>query len=493
MARTVLVPYEGWTKQFIAGEWRAGRSATTVIVDKNPYDDSEIVRIRGASVDDVDDAYAAAVKAQVAWAALMPRERADVLMRASQVFKERFDEIVALLAREAGATSFWGRQISRHAAICCSEAAGYAQRAAGVILPSLQPGQQSQVYRKPVGVLSLITSWNSPINLTLRALAPALALGNAVVLKPASETPITGGLFHAKVFEEVGLPKGLFSVLVGASTEIAERLTGHDDAAAISFTGSTRIGRSLVAQNANNARMKRIGLELGGNAPLVVLDDADLEQAAKAIVFGRFLHQGQICMSTNRVIVDAAVHDALVDKLVPLIKALPFGDPANPQTVVGPLMTKKAVEGVIEKIEKAKSEGARMLIGGQVAGNVVPPHLFVDVMPEHELSNVEIFGPVLPIIKVSGDAEALDLANNTEFGLASAVFSRDIRRAERFANGIVAGMTNINDQTVQTDIYGPFGGEKNSGFGHFNGEWIIEEFTRPHWITKQVLSRDYPF
>lgn len=492
MRGNVPPPYTGWTQQFIGGEWRDGRSTTT-IVNQNPYDGSQIVRIRGASVEDVNDAYAAAVKAQAEWAALLPRDRADLLMKASRVFEERFEEIVALLAREAGATSFWGRQIARHAAICCSEAAGYAQGAAGVMLPSLQKDQQSHVYRKPIGVLSLITSWNSPINLTLRALAPALALGNAVVLKPASETPITGGLFHAKVFEEVGLPRGLLSVLVGASSEIAATLTGHDDAASVSFTGSTRVGRSLFAQNAINTRMKRLGLELGGNAPLVVLDDADLDQAAKAIVFGRFLHQGQICMSTNRVLVDVKVHDALVDKLVPLIKALRYGNPADPQTVIGPLMTKKAVDGVVEKIEKAKAEGARMLIGGQVQGNVVPPHLFIDVKLEHELPNVEIFGPVLPIVRVSGDAEALALANRTEFGLASAVFSSNLRRAERFAQGIAAGMTNINDQTVQTDIYGPFGGEKNSGVGHFNGEWIVEEYTRPHWITQQDMPRSYPF
>lgn len=493
MPGTTPAPYTGWTQQYVAGEWREGRSTATTIIDQNPYDGSDIVRIKGASIDDVNDAYAAAVKAQREWAALLPRDRADVLLKASRVFEERFDEIVSLLAQEAGATSFWGHQISRHAAVCCSEAAGYAQGAAGAMLPSLQAGQQSHVYRKPIGVLSLITSWNSPINLTLRALAPALALGNAVVLKPASETPITGGLFHAKVFEEVGLPKGLFSVIIGASSEIAATLTGHDDAASVSFTGSTRVGRSLFAQNANNGRMKRLGLELGGNAPLVVLDDADLDQAAKAILFGRFLHQGQICMSTNRVIVDAKVHDALVDKLVPLIKALPCGDPSDPKTVIGPLMTKKAVDGVIEKIEKAKAEGARMLIGAPAQRNVVPPHLFVDVKPEHELPNVEIFGPVLPVVKVSGDKEALALANNTEFGLASAVFSGDVRRAERFAQCIEAGMTNINDQTVQTDIYGPFGGEKNSGQGHFNSEWIIEEYTRPHWITQQDEPRSYPF
>lgn len=485
-------PYVYDGLQFIAGEWRLGRS-TRQVVDTDPYTGEVLLDMPGASMADLDAAYAAALQAQPAWAEALPRERAEVLSRAARVFDDRHDEIVDWLRREAGATGFWAEQISRHAAICCAEAAAYAQGAAGVILPSLIKSQQSHVYRKPVGVVGLVTSWNSPVNLTMRALAPALALGNAVVLKPASESPVTGGLVHARVFEEVGLPKGLLSVLVGAASEIGDALTGHDAASAISFTGSTRVGRGIIAQNANNKLVKRLGLELGGNAPLVVLDDADLDLAARAIVFGRFLHQGQICMSTNRVIVDAKAHDALVDKLATRIRALPFGDPRDPRTVVGPLMSAKAVQGVVAKIERAKAQGARALVGGPAVGNVVPPHLFVDVKPDHDLPNDEIFGPVLPVIKVEGDAEALALANRTEYGLSSAVFSRDLSRAQSFAHGIRAGMTSINDQTVLTDIYGPFGGEKNSGLGHFNGEWIVEEFTRPHWITTQGEPRPYLF
>ncbi|MCW5625124.1 MAG: aldehyde dehydrogenase family protein [Burkholderiales bacterium] len=486
------VPYRAYGQQFIGGEWRRGRSSRT-LQDVDPYTGEMLLEMSGASVDDVDDAYAAAAAAQPAWAQALPRERAELLLRAARVFEDRHDEIIDWLTREAGATRFWSQQITRHAAVCCSEAAAYAQGAAGVILPSLIRDQESHVYRKPVGIVALVTSWNSPINLTVRALAPALALGNAVVLKPASESPVSGGLIHARIFEEIGLPKGLFSVLVGASVEIGDALTGHDLADSVSFTGSTRVGRGIIAQNAGNRAMKRLGLELGGNAPVVVLDDADLDLACDAIVFGRFLHQGQICMSTNRVLVDAKVHDALVDRLAARIRALPYGDPRDPNTVVGPLMSAKAVDGVVAKIERAKADGARMIVGGPPIGNVVPPHLFVDVQPDHALPNDEIFGPVLPVIRVDDEAAALRLANATEYGLASAVFTADPTRGQRFAHGIRAGMTSINDQTVLTDIYGPFGGEKNSGLGHFNGEWIIEEFTRPHWITRQTSPRTYPF
>ncbi|MDO9356056.1 MAG: aldehyde dehydrogenase family protein, partial [Solirubrobacteraceae bacterium] len=231
-------PYRAFGAQFIGGEWRRGGSSRTV-VDLDPYTGETLLEMPGASVADVDDAYAAALGAQPEWAARLPRERAELLLRAARAFEDRHDEIVDWLTREAGATSFWSQQITRHAAICCSEAAAYAQGAAGTILPSLIAGQQSHVYRKPVGVVALVTSWNSPVNLTVRALAPALALGNAVVLKPASEAPVSGGLIHARIFEEVGLPKGLFSVLVGASSEIGDALTGHDAANSVSFTGST--------------------------------------------------------------------------------------------------------------------------------------------------------------------------------------------------------------------------------------------------------------
>ncbi len=440
--------HAAYTRQFIAGAWRAGRSAT-VIEDLDPYRGERLTALPGASVEDIDDAFAAAAAAQPAWAGKTPFERAGLLLKAAALFEKRREEIMRWLCREAGATRVWADMISRHAVLCCSEAAAYAQQASGRILPSLIPGQDSQVHRKPVGVVAIVTPWNSPINLTLRAVAPALGLGNAVVLKPASETPITGGLIHAEVFAEAGLPSGLLNVTVGASEEIADHFTTHPLADAVSFTGSTPVGRHVMERNARALRMKRLGLELGGNAPLVVLDDADLDQAAAAIVYGRFLHQGQICMSANRILVDDAVHDALVARLKPRVEALVHGDPADPATVVGPLIHARARDAVPARIARAKEDGATMLVGGDPMGLVVPPHLFVDVRPEHALWHEEVFGPVLPVTRFQGDAEGLRLANDTEYGLASAVFTADQARGARFAHGIRAGMTSINDHTAE--------------------------------------------
>ncbi len=419
------------------------------------------------------------------------------MARAAAITQARREEIIEATVREVGCIRKVAEILWYFAWAILDASASYPARVTGQIVPTDIPGEESLVYRKPLGVIGIISPWNAPINLTMRSLAPALALGNAVVLKPASDTPITGALMHARIFEEAGLPKGVLNVLVGSSGEIGDAIVQHDAAALVSFTGSTEVGRSLFAKIGGSGRIKRLALELGGNAPFVVLEDADIDLAARALVVSRFLHQGQICMSANRAIVHAAVFDRFVDQVVKRTKALPAGDPLAPNTVIGPIINQTQVRSVLEKIQRAKDQGARLLLEGEVSGaqnNIIPPHIFVDIAPDSAIAQEESFGPLLPILKVQDEAEALAVANDTQFGLSASVFTADIDRGKRFLLQVESGMGHVNDITVADSAYAAYGGEKNSGIGRFSAEWVIDEFTRPHWITTQTApGAAWPF
>ncbi|HBZ29118.1 MAG TPA: aldehyde dehydrogenase, partial [Nitrosomonas nitrosa] len=363
----------------------------------------------------------------------------------------------------------------------------------GRILPADIPGKESRMYRKPVGVVGVISPWNWPLQLTVRSAAPALAVGNAVVVKPASDTPITGGLLLAKIFEEAGLPPGVFSVIVGAGSEIGDAFVTHPAPRVISFTGSTPVGRNIAKLSAESSVLKRLELELGGNGPFVVLQDAELEQAVEAAVFGKFLHQGQTCMSINRFIVDERVHDEFLERLANRVRQLKVGDPAAPDTLIGPVINESQLNGLRSKIQDAISAGACQVVGGDAQGLVLPPHLFSQVTNQMALAQTESFGPIAPIIRARNEEEALNIANDTELGLAAAVFTRDAERGLRFAQRLETGMAHVNDQPVNDLPYNPFGGEKNSGVGRFNGVWAIAAFTTDQWITVQHTPRHYPF
>jgi aldehyde dehydrogenase (NAD+) len=311
-----------------------------------------------------------------------------------------------------------------------------------------------------------------------------LALGNAVVVKPAQDTPVTGGLLIAKIYEEAGLPPGLLNIVIGPHSEIGDQFTTHPIPRLISFTGSTPVGRRIAALAVQAPQLKRVALELGGNAPLVVLDDADLEHSVRSAVVGRFLHQGQICMSSNRII---------VDRFIAHVKTLKYGDPSDPSVSIGPVINEKQLRGHLARIEGARKEGARELLGGLPDRQVLPPHVFAGVTNDMAIAQDEIFGPIAPIIKAKDEEEALHVANQTEYGLSSAVFTRDRERGVRFALRVEAGMTHVNDHSVDDTPTGPFGGEKNSGLGRFGGEWILREFTRDHWVTVRHSNGPYPF
>lgn len=477
-------PYDGFAGQFIAGRWLAGTAGKTV-VDRNPYDGSVLAEIAQASISDLDQAFDVAKGAQVEWASTLPSERTALFFRAVAILDARKEEIIQWLIRESGSTRIkagieWGAVRAG-----MLEAATMPAAAQGHIIPVDRPGKEARVYKKPVGVVGVISPWNFPLHLSNRSVAPALALGNAVVLKPSNDTPVTGGLLLAKIYEEAGLPPGVLNVVVGSSDVIGDAFSRHPVPRVLTFTGSTPVGRHIARVAAESSLLKRVGLELGGNAPLVVLDDADLEKAVGAALIGRFMHQGQICMSTNRIIVDASLYDRFVEAYTEAAKAVKFGDPNEPDTLVGPLCNDSQVGSVLRSIALARESGFRECLSGAIEGRVVPPHVFADVDNGSEFARNEIFGPVAPIIRAANENEALAFANDTEFGLSSAVFTRDEARGLAFAQRIEAGMTHINDITIHDYPHVMFGGEKNSGLGRFNGKWIIEEFTTDHFISIQ--------
>lgn len=274
---------------------------------------------------------------------------------------------------------------------------------------------------------------------------------------------------------------------------IGDDFVAHPIPAMISFTGSTPVGKNIGKIAAGGAYLKKVALELGGNSPFVVLDDADVEQAVKAAVFGKFLHQGQICMAINRIIVDQRLYERFVQGFVAHVRKLKVGDPSAMDTAIGPIINKTQLEGLQQKIAKTKAQGTTLLLEGEIHGQLVPPHVFGDVTPDMELSSGEIFGPLVGIQKARDEPHALELANDTEFGLSSAVFSGDLDRGLRFARRIKAGMAHVNDMPVNDEPHLPFGGEKNSGLGRFNGDWAIEEFTTVQWVSVQRTPRQYPF
>ncbi|HYR87761.1 MAG TPA: aldehyde dehydrogenase family protein [Terriglobia bacterium] len=485
-------PYTDFDNQYIDGIWRPGhRGATTK--DLDPYTGKTLIEIPLADPTDVDEAFRSAAIAQPLWAAVLPRARATMLRRVETIMDARREEIVTWLIHESGSTRMKAEFEWELAHDLTVAAASFSYQVPGRITPIDDLFKESRVYRNPVGVIGVISPWNFPMYLSLRAVAPALALGNAVVVKPSEDTPITGGLLIAKIFQEAGLPSGLLNVVVGKSSDIGGAFTSHPIPRVISFTGSTAAGRQVAASAAQSPLIKRVMLELGGNTPLIVLDDADIEQASSAAVFGRYLHSGQICMSTNRIIVDEKVSDEFEDRFTDKVTKLKYGDPAKPDTVVGPLINSKQLERLMTHIKAARDEGAREVLAGEPQGLVVPPHIFADVTNNMKVAKAELFGPVAQIIKVKGDLEALSVANDTEYGLSSAVFSGDRARALQLARGLLVGMTHVNDSSVNDKPNVPFGGEKNSGIGRFGGEWVIEEFTTSHWVTVQHSPRRYPF
>ena len=484
--------WNGFDRQFINGAWRRGRGSRP-FQDQNPYTGETITAIQSADQSDIDDAYQSAANSQPSWAAALPLHRAEVMRHAAYIMDVRHAEIVEWLIGESGSTRLKAElewQFSRSVVL---EAASMPYRVKGGVLPGDISGKECRVYRKPVGVVGVISPWNWPLHLSMRSVAPALAVGNSVVLKPSSDTPITGGLLLGKLFEEAGLPAGVLNVVAGAGSEIGDSFVRHPTPRVISFTGSTAVGRQIARLSVESPILKRLELELGGNTPFVVLADADLDYAVDAAAFGRFLHQGQICMSINRVIVVDSIYQAFVDRFATRVRSLKYGDPSKPDTFVGPIINRRQLEHLQKHIADARESGLKALVEGDPQGLVLPPHVFADIPNDHPLAKDELFGPVAPVVRARDDEDALRLANATEYGLSSAVVTRDGERGVLFATRIEAGMAHVNDQPVNDLANNPFGGEKNSGIGRFGGDWAITAFTTDQWVTVQHQPRRFPW
>ncbi|MET9965003.1 aldehyde dehydrogenase family protein [Streptomyces sp. NPDC006356] len=477
-------------QQYIDGEWRPG-SGSWDIIDFNPYDGEKLASITIATVDEVDDAYQAAARAQKQWGATNPYARRAVFEKALRLIEDREQEITEAIIAELGGTRLKAAFELHLAKEFLREAVHLALRPEGKIIPSPVDGKENRVYRVPVGVVGVISPFNFPFLLSIKSVAPALALGNGVVLKPHQNTPVCGGTLVAKIFEDAGLPAGLLNVVVTDIAEIGDAFIEHPVPKVISFTGSDKVGRHVATVCAS--LFKRSVLELGGNSAIVVLDDADIDYAVDAAVFSRYVHQGQVCMAANRVLVDRSVADEFTEKFVAKVRTLKAGDPRDPETVIGPVINSSQADALSATVEQAIADGATALVHGTTTDNLVEPSVLTGVPAGSPLLQQEVFGPVAFLIPFDGEEEAVRLVNDTPYGLSGAVHTGNVERGVNFAKQIDTGMFHVNDGTVHDEPIVPFGGEKHSGLGRLNGDTMLDAFTTIKWISVQHGRSGFPF
>jgi benzaldehyde dehydrogenase (NAD) len=477
-----------WQGQIYSGGWVSAYGGEVTIAE--PATGGELGRTGSANVEDVERAAKTAAAAQKAWAATNFEERAAVLRRAGDLIQANAAEIQRTVSRETGAVDGLAGFAVGVAAQEFFEAAALASRPLGEILPTNQP-RLSLLRRVPVGVVAVISPFNVPLILSTRSIAPALALGNAVIVKPDPRTPLAGGFIQARVLEEAGLPEGLLHVLPGG-TQAGTALVADPRVRVVSFTGSTATGRK-VAELAGR-HLKRVHLELGGNSAIVILEDADLERAVSAGAWASFLHQGQICMTAGRHIVHEAIADDYLSALVEHADHLPVGDPASGQVALGPLIDAGQRDRVHDLVTSTVDAGARLAAGGTYEGLFYRPTVLDNVRSGMPAYAEEVFGPVAPVIRFSSVEEAVSLAADSTYGLSLGIFTRDVMKGLALAEQIPTGIVHINDQTVNDEAVAPFGGVLDSGTGaRFGGTANLDAFTEQRWITVRGDIPAYPF
>jgi benzaldehyde dehydrogenase (NAD) len=482
-----FLPAHLWTELLFTGTWEAGAVAATAVLE--PATGNLLGHIGNADAGQVAASAKAASAAQSAWYQQPYDERSAVLRKAAQVAEHHFDTIVDWLVRESGSTRAKAAFETTLSIKVLHESAGLPSRSQGEVLPSTS-GRLSLARRRPLGVVGVISPFNFPLYLAIRAVAPALATGNAVVLKPDPRTAVCGGFVIARLFELAGLPAGLLHVLPGGA-EAGAALTSDPHVAMIQFTGSTGAGRKVG--EAAGRHLKKVSLELGGKNSLIVLDDADLDLALANAAWGVYLHQGQICMSTGRLLVQRGIYQRFLERLVAKAKRLTVGDPATANVDLGPLINAQQRDHAHRVVQAAQQAGAKLDAGGGYEGLFFEPTVLSDVTRDNPAFNEEIFAPVAVVVPFDTDEEAIALANDTEYGLSAAVLSRDVGRALKLGERLRVGLLHINDQTVNDEVINPFGGVGASGNGaSIGGPANWEEFTQWQWLTVKSDAPAYP-
>jgi acyl-CoA reductase-like NAD-dependent aldehyde dehydrogenase len=474
----------------IGGEWTDATGGGT-FEDTDPFTGDVVASVPAGTREDARRAIEAADEAFPAWSQSPPAERQRIFLKAADILESRAEEVASWLTRETGATFGFSMFQLQFVQGLFRQAAALGYQPMGEIIPS-DMGAFAMGIRRPVGVVGAIAPWNAALILPARSFASPIALGNTVVMKPSERSPYVGGLLFGEIFSDAGLPKGVLNIVTHAPGEagpIGDELAENPAVRVINFTGSTETGRQIAEAAGRN--LKRVVLELGGSNPLIVLADADLDYAVDAAAFGAFFHQGQICMSARRIIVEEAIADALTERLATKTKSLKAGDPKEQDTVIGPLITEDAVATVKKRVDDVVAEGAKVLAGGEAEGSVYRATLLTDVPKDSQFARVETFGPVAMIEVVGSADEAVERANDTNYGLAAGIITSDPDRGLALAQRIESGIVHVNDQPVADEPQMPFGGVKDSGFGRFGGTAAINEFTDIRWVT--VKSGTHPF
>jgi acyl-CoA reductase-like NAD-dependent aldehyde dehydrogenase len=477
----------------IIGEGERPATGSATFERRNPISGEVATRAAAATVADAQAACDAAAAAFPAWSALGPNARRAILLKAADALAAKAPDFIRLMAEEIGATSGWAGFNVHLAAGMLREAAAMTTQTTGEVIPSDKPGCLAMSIRAPVGVVLGMAPWNAPVILGVRALALPLACGNTVVLKASETCPGTHSLI-ARALRDGGVPPGVVNVVTHSAEDapaVVEAMIAHKAVRRVNFTGSTKVGR-IVAMHAAK-HLKPVLLELGGKAPMIVLEDADLEEAVKAAAFGAFMNQGQICMSTERLVVVESVADAFVKKLADFVATLPVGDPRTGTVFLGSVVDEASAAKVETLIADATSKGAKLFGGGERKGTIMPAAIVDRVTSEMALYSEESFGPVVAMIRVKDAEEALRVANDSEYGLSAAIFTKDVARGIALAQRIESGICHVNGPTVHDEAQMPFGGVKSSGYGRFGGRAGIAEFTELRWITVETQPGQYPF